>query len=148
MAKITVLRGASTPAYQADAIAIDLDVSDLAEEIGNAVAEHHREAISSGRRSSGGPQRPLGPDERKRAQKGKRNAERGMGGAGRFPGSIGASTTNGKTRATATISADAFFDDWQEAEASRGVEYLEVDGDVDAAVDTLIDADMRKRGLA
>ena len=148
MAKITVLRGASTPAYQADSISVDLVVSDLAAEVGNAVAEHHREAISSGRRSSGGPQRPLGPDERKRAQKGKRNAERGMGGEGRFPRSIGASASKGKTQAAATIAADAFFDDWQEAEASRGVEYLEVDGDVDAAVDALIDADIRKRGLA
>ncbi len=144
MAKQTILRGEKSATYTSDSLTADLEPDKLATSIAQAVALHHQLAIRSGKKPSGGRQKPLGPDERRRAQKGKRDDDRGMGTKGAFPDSIGSTKARGRTKASAEVAAAPFFDEWQERERSRGVEYLETDGDVDELVDAMILADLEK----
>lgn len=143
---VTVLEGARTRAYSADQIKVTLDASGLAKRIGEAVAERTREAIRSGEEPSGKAQRTLGPGERSRAARGKRSAVRGMGSEGRFPASIGSTSSGDATKAHADVAADPFFDEWQEREASRGVEYFDADGDIEELVERCIEQDLKDNG--
>ncbi len=127
-------------------VAFDLDAT--ASRVGLAVAKHHREAIAAGREPSGGSQRSLSPEERKRAAQGKRSSARGGGQEGRFIKSIGSTASGGDLKASSDVAADPFFDDFQAREASRGVEYLETDGDVDELVEQLLDDELKRQGFA
>jgi hypothetical protein len=147
--RIQVLRAASEPGYQAEGLTVTLDSKGLAGRIAEAVAEHHRKAIRAGQKPSGGSQRALSSDERERASRGKRSRVRGMGSDGAFPASIEATRPRGgDVRAEASVAADAFFDEWQEAEDGRGVEYLEIEGDVDELVDRLLEDELKRQGFS
>lgn len=145
--RIRVLRAEDSKHYSAPELAFTLDAKATARRIGKAVKERHQEAIRAGRRPSGGAQKGLGPDEQSRAGEGKRSAKRGMGQEGRFPASIGTRAKGGDVRATAVVAADPFFDEWQRREASRGVEYLETDGDIEKLVDDVLEAELRRQGF-
>ncbi len=145
--KITVLRGVRSRGYSADDLTVTLDARDTVGRITRAVAEHHREAIEAGQEPSGGSQKALGPKERQRANKGKRNSQRGMGSEGRFPKSIQGTSRGDALKGEGDVAAAAFFDDWQERERRRGVEYLEIDGKVDEVVDKVLERDLRRKGL-
>jgi len=145
--RITILRAERSRGYESDGLTLELDARRLTTEITTEVAEHHRKAIRAGQEPSGGSQKGLGPDERKRASKGKRNSQRGMGQAGRFPASIGTRVSGGDLKATGEVAADAFYDDWQGREARRGVEYFEVDGDVEKVLDAVLEAELKRQGF-
>jgi hypothetical protein len=145
--RITVIKAASEPGYQADEHAITLDMGAVSKAIGEGVAKLHREAIQDGREPSGGSQRALGPKERKRAAQGKRNRQRGMGSEGRFPASIGSKATKGDLAASVEVAADSFFDDFQDREQARGVEYFDTDGDVDREVERILERELKRQGF-
>lgn len=147
--RVQVLRAASESGYQAEGLTVEFDARRLAKRLAEAVAEHHRKSIESGQKPSGGRQRALSSDEAQRAARGKRSRVRGMGSDGAFPASIGtARPRGGAVRAEASVAADAFFDEWQEAEDGRGVEYLEVEGDVDDLVDRLLEDELKRQGFS
>lgn len=71
-----------------------------------------------------------------------------MGSEGRFPKSIGNEVRGGDLKAEGTVAADPFFDEWQEREDARNVEYFEIDGQVDDLTDKVIERDLRRKGFA
>lgn len=146
--KIRIIRPASEPGYKAEDLTVELDAGKLVTEIAKAVAEHHREAIADGKKASGGPQKPLGPDEARKAAKGKRSKERGMGTKGALPGYIRSTKGRAPLQATATVAPVAFYDAWLDREKARGVEYLFEDGDVDELVDELVEAELKRQGFS
>ena len=145
--RVTVLRPESTPAYQSPDLTVTLDAAAIATRVSKAVAQRHREAIRSGDKASGGPQRPLGPKERSRAARGKRDDDRGMGSKGAFPASIRSTKGRGDLKSFTTVAADAFFDEWQGREAARGAEYFDVDGMVEEIVDAELEAELKRQGF-
>ena len=145
--QVPVLRPERSSDYESDELTITLDAAAITKALTAAVAKHHREAIASGQLPSGGSQRALGPDERARAGQGKRSPRRGMGQEGRFVKSIGSQSSRGDLKATGAVAADPYFDDWQERERSRGVEYFEADGDVEDVVDAVLEAELKRMGF-
>ncbi|MEL6706275.1 MAG: hypothetical protein AAFP15_18560 [Bacteroidota bacterium] len=134
-----VLRQQRTKNLESDGLTVELDVAGTTQRVAEAVAKHHREAIEAGRKPSGGPQRPLGRDQARRAAKGQRNPERGMGKQGRFAASIRTGRKpRGATLATGTVAGDAFFDTFLAQEDRRGVEYLTTDGEVSELIDKVM----------
>ncbi len=145
--KVRVLRPEKSKSYTADELTVTLDAKALAKNVAKTVAKHHRKAIRAGQRPSGGTQRALSPEERERAGAGKRSPRRGMGQEGRFPASIDSQARGGDLRASGEVAAVPFFDDWQQREHARGVEYFEADGDVDKLVDEVIEAELKRQGF-
>lgn len=145
--RVPVLRGESSPHYESPDLTVTLDAAALANRIGKAVAEHHREAISRGQKASGGPQRPLGPREAAKAARGKRHDERGMGIKGALPDSVEHTTGRGDLRATFEVAPGAVFGPWLERESARRVEYFYADGDVEDILDAVISDDLKRQGF-
>lgn len=145
--KIKVLSGADTPEYKADEHTVEIDAAAVAQAVSDVVAEHTQAAVKAGRKPSGGGQKPLSEGQRKRAAKGKRLPQRGMGQQGRFAKDIGSKKARGIYRATGTVVVDSFFDKWLTKEEKRGVEYLETDGDVDAIVEAAIERMLKEHGF-
>ncbi|MEL6705770.1 MAG: hypothetical protein AAFP15_16000 [Bacteroidota bacterium] len=140
-----VLRQQRTKNLESDGLTVELDVAGTTQRVAEAVAKHHREAIAAGDKPSGGPQRPLGRDQARRAAKGQRNPERGMGTQGRFAASIRTGRKpRGTTKATSTVAGDAFFDVFLGQEDRRGVEYLSTSGDVERIVDRVLTDELNK----
>jgi hypothetical protein len=126
------------PAWRADGWAPELSPESLVDYLSDVVLAAHRDAIIAGRVPSGEPQRPLDPaGERGRAAAaGKRPKARGFTGlTDSFPLKI----RRGKIQrfaggARVVIAPGKKHRSFVEKDAARGVEYLTVDGDVDALI--------------
>lgn len=127
------------PAWRADGWAPELSPESLVDYLSDVVLAAHRDAIIAGRVPSGEPQRPLDPEEHQGldAAKGKRPKARGFTGlTDSFPLKI----RRGKIQrfaggARVVIAPGKKHRGFVANEAkNRGVEYLTVDGDVDALI--------------
>ena len=147
MPKIKVLGGSNTPEFQAEDHTVTIDAAAVAQAISDVVAEHTGQAIAKGKKPSGPPQAALGEAQAKRAKRGKRNPQRGMGSQGRFAKDIDSKKARGVYRATGTVTVDSFFDKWLKKEAKRGVEYLETEGQVDKIVEEAIERMLDAQGF-
>lgn len=132
----TVVPQVSTDSVQAEGLALDLDAPRLANRLAQRIAQHHRVSIAAGLKPSGGPQRTN-----------RAGRPHGVGHNSRheFADSIRpAGQTRSKLAASTRVGADPFFDDWQDREAARGIEYLEIEGDVDRLIDDEIDREIEQ----
>ena len=145
--RITILRGVNEPGYRSDETEVTLDAAGLVNEITKRVAEHHREAIKAGEKASGGKQKPLSPEELRKAKRGKRSPTRGLGVKEVLPEYIHTTKARGDLRATAQVAPVAFYDYWLVREHGRGVEYLFDDGDVDEVVEAVIEQELKRQGF-
>lgn len=147
MVRIAVIRPSNTTEYRTNGHAVEFNAARVVNAVTKAVAAHHREAIQAGDKASGGSQERLGPTNRKRAGKGLRNAERGMGTEGKLPGFIRTTKGRGVVVSTARVSPVQFYDIWLHQEATRGVHYFYADGDVDDVVGKVLAAELKTSGL-